>query len=422
MLDQPVELKETSLARRKSSASNDEATAADTSEPSKDDADSSFSAATAAAAALGMLASSPIKVVTNSPRGNSYSAFTQHRSNFSSSSPPPSANPSSGHNGSSLHDNEHLSSSADYLASSPPASRSPTYSSLRQNGNESAKSTTPVRTRLEDIALKSSAQIRRTRERLGLGEQEEMMDLDTDARHEAEIMRSLADRRGAASEEFEDEYEIEEDGDDDDGDEGLDRSLQSLAPAFAYERTGPGSRSPPKSPSRHTSPQRHPGIGPPSSPYARSGSHRRTTSYDMSRGRGMLDRFMETSASPKSAQSSRYNSGESSRRRSPERAIPDQQLQRSHANEGYDGLGGDMQTEQPHTGDQARRLRYAEDERNELFPSVQSTPRGQMDRKAASMRVRDSRVMRQFRIPQSKLSDVLSSPHRSPLITRSRAR
>lgn len=257
--------------------------------------DSSFNAATAAAAALGMLASSPVKVIERRPSSTTTTnntqyqhqpfmngasgVFSQHRGHGNgqlvSSSSPPLAARGGGGAGNALAQELSASSSTGHLYSSP--SRSPLDNS--RLGNDSSdlsaeglvaaatlgatatlsasgsdadarrrgdKSTTPVRTRLEDIALKSSAQIRRQREILGLGE-EEMMDLDTDARHENALLRGQFD----ADEEEEEEYV------DDDSEEMLRRtssrrqssrrrndasgaaeseplSLRGLAPAFSY--------------------------------------------------------------------------------------------------------------------------------------------------------------------------------------------
>ena len=294
------------------------------------DPDSSFNAATAAATVLGMLASSPIKLASSSNLTH-HQAYSQHRQSTTSSGFNSSSSPGLSGN--------LLSPSMGYLATSP-ASRSPTL----HGSSEGGKSTTPVRTRLEDIALKSSAQIRRQRERLGLGEAE-MMDLDEDARHQAQIMR--VESSGDMENDEEDE-EIEQ----------LDHSLSGLAPAFAYQRS-PANRI--QSISGKTT----------------THAHRRGPSYDMSRGRGMLDRFMEESSSPKAAQIAKFadplptslDEGETMRRDFEEEEEEQDEFDRSLQSRGLEN----------HT---------EREEQNCTIPPVQFTPRMlDSNRKVALLRV-----------------------------------
>ena len=244
--------------------------------------DNSFTAANAAATALGMLAASPVQPDTRRIPLTLGPSFTEHRS---SQVIPPSSPPAH-------HPSQPARSSSDphLRLASPDASRSSPGSTARQQssseaGSRGGKSTTPVRTRLEDIALKSSAQIRRHRERLGLGEQDEMMDLDTDARHQ-QISRAGSGeaRDGTPSRDL---HEI---------DPRLLRSSSSsaslgLAPAFSYNASA---ASPSRSAGRASGSQQRP-----------TATHRRIPSYGTSRNQGMLDRFMETNSSPKAASAAR---------------------------------------------------------------------------------------------------------------------
>lgn len=324
--------------------------------------DNSFNAASAAAAALGMLAASPIKhdprFANRQPRGD----FTNHRHVVPASSPP-------------MRSNSYLSSSAGgtehgFLRTSP-GSRSPEPGS----GSGRGKSTTPVRTRLEDIALKSSAQIRRQRERLGLGEQDEMMDLDTDARHLSHISHHLM--QGSLS-----------DNDSDAGNDGPDSSFEDaqydpalnhvhahavslrasplgagLAPAFSLS---PGRAGTSSTPARSA----HPPNG---------SAHRKTPSYGVSasRNQGMLDRFMEISSSPKAAAAG------AAARRSPEQAAR------------YAGYPPEDQQDEADNEDRTH-ANYRALDYEPPHKAGASTPKTSVDRRAALLRVSPGSLLHTF--------------------------
>ena len=325
--------------------------------------DNSFNAASAAAAALGMLAASPIKhdsrFSNNKQQQHHGSNFTTHRHVVPPSSPP-------------MRSNSYLSSSGGanehgFLRTSP-GSRSPDPAS----GSGRGKSTTPVRTRLEDIALKSSAQIRRQRERLGLGEQEEMMDLDTDARHLSSMSHLM---QGSLS---------DNDSDGGHGGEGADSSFEDaqydpalaatshqarslgsgLAPAFSLS---PGRAAVPAGPHERGAQGNH----------AAFSSHRRTPSYGVSnsRNQGMLDRFMEISSSPKAAATAA--------RRSPE-----QQQQQNR----YPGYGAGIKEENGDEFDDDEELGGGGHARYRTLDYTRgtSTPKTSVDRRAALLRVSSS--------------------------------
>lgn len=166
------------------------------------------------------------------------------------------------------------------------------------------KSTTPVRTKLEDIALKSSVQIRKQRERLGLDEEEEMMDLDMDDRHQAAIMRALGGVSSMSSRNVDDvdaEFEVDEDG----------PSAFGLAPPFAYAAAS-ASTSSPVAPRYARHQQHHSRAHSRTSSIGATqiGRHARSHSTaSTGRAIGMLDRFMEENASPRAAEAARFAGG-----------------------------------------------------------------------------------------------------------------